>query len=362
MKIFKKTLKILGIIILLIFIGSGIYIYVSGPTLPKETDNKITTVLSKSLPELIKGESGFSKSQGLKIWYEIQKPKDSIRGTVLLIAGHSESGLSWSQKFITEFIKSGYQVIRYDNRGTGLSDSVEDWDRNNPYSLRDMANDGISILNTLNISKAHLIGVSLGGMIAQVITINQPDRVSSLTSIMSSANVFDSEVPSISSEVSIEMILMGLKYGIIGGEKNMVKMQLANKLILKGNASNDINIQGLAEQVLYGLRKHGGYNLRVGEQHQKAITTSTSRYGELKNSNCPVIYIHGKLDPLIPIEHGKKCVENTPNSKSLWIEDMGHDIPDEMVDHITLKIIQNFNRNNNIENKTSKHPQPIDID
>lgn len=334
----------MGIVILLLIIGSSVYIYTSGPTLPKGTDEIIGGVLKNPLPEIVKGKTGFVKSKGLDIWYESIYPEDSLKGTILLIMGISNDALGWPQKFIQSFVDSGYQVIRYDHRGTGMSDWVENWDSKKPYSLADMADDGVAILTYLGIEKANIIGISMGGMIAQELAINHPNRVASLTSVMSSGYIEDPELPQISSDIAWQLIKTSLKYGIMGGEKNMIKLHLSSRIILMGNAAYDLNIKKISEQVLFNVRNRKGYNSNVSKQHQGAVAISGSRYDKLKLISVPTLIIHGKSDPFIPIEHGKKCASIIPNADSLWLAGMGHDLPDNLVDMLSEKIITNFRR------------------
>ncbi len=344
MKTLRKILKIMGIVILLVLIGSSVYIYTSGPTLPKGTDEIIEGVLKNPLPEIVKGKTGFVKSKGLDIWYESIYPKDSLKGTILLIMGISNDALGWPQKFIQSFVDSGYQVIRYDHRGTGMSDWVENWDSKKPYSLADMADDGVAILTYLGIEKANIIGISMGGMIAQELAINHPNRLASLTSVMSSGYIEDPELPQISSDIAWQLIKTSLKYGIMGGEKNMIKLHLSSRIILMGNAAYDLNIKEISEQVLFNVRKRKGYNSNASRQHQGAVSISGSRYDKLKLISVPTLIIHGKSDPFIPIEHSKKCASIIPNADSLWLAGMGHDLPDNLVGILSEKIFTNFRR------------------
>ncbi len=340
MKFIKIVLKSIGIIILSLIIGASIYIYNSGPILPDHTDEIIEEVIANPIPELIKGKTGVVTSQGIQIWYESILPKESPKGVILLIMGISNDALGWPEKFIQSLTDLGYQVIRYDHRGTGLSDWIENFDNNKPYSLFDMASDGVSVLNALEIEKANIIGVSMGGMIAQHLAIDYPDRVQSLTSIMSSGNVFDQELPPISSEVAIDLIKTAIKYSIFSSEKNIVKLHLASRIILMGEASQDLDIKEISGNVLYNIRKRKGYNPNVSGQHQAAVSASGSRYENLKKLNLPTLIIHGASDPFIPIEHGKKCANLIPNADSLWVENMGHDIPNELIPLISNKIFE----------------------
>lgn len=344
MKTIKLIIKITGIVFLLLLLGTSIYIYTSGPVLPEETDEIIEQVLSSPLPQLIRGESGYARSQGLNIWYEQISPEGTSKGTVVLIMGISNDGLGWPESFINSFVNAGYRVIRYDHRGTGMSDWVENWESKNPYSLSDMVDDAVSILNLSGTEQAHIIGVSMGGMIAQQLAIDHPERVATLTSIMSSCYIEDPDLPPIASEVAWELIKVSLKYGLIGGERNMIKLHLSSRMILMGEASYDLNIKELAQQVLYNLRERNGYNHNVSQQHQAAVRQSGSRYENLRTLNIPAVIIHGKSDPFIPIDHGKKCTSLIPNAKSIWLENMGHDIPEHLADTLAMKIVAQLNR------------------
>ena len=136
------------------------------------------------MPNFVKGQTGYAVNNGTKIWYESILPTDTNKGAILLFMGISNDALGWPQPFIDNLVNSGYQVIRYDYRGTGLSSCVENWEEQ-PYSLTDLANDGKVILDSLKIEKVNLLGVSLGGMVAQEFAINFPERTSTLTSLMS---------------------------------------------------------------------------------------------------------------------------------------------------------------------------------
>ncbi len=340
MNIIKKTIKYLGIFLILLLFGLGIFIYSSGPKLPDHADKTIENVIKNPLPELIKGETGYANSNGLKIWYESVTPKGNSKGVILLIMGISNDAMGWPPKFIQSFTEAGFQVIRYDHRGTGLSDWMDDFDEDNPYSLLDMASDAIAVLDTLGIEKANILGVSMGGMIAQELAIHYPKRCNSLTSIMSSGHIMDPEIKPISSQTAFELIKTAIKYSIFSSEKNMAKLHIASRIILRGNSSQEINIKSLSEQVIYNIRQRKGYNPNVSKQHQTAVFQSGSRYKALEKLALPTLIIHGKNDPFIPIEHGKKCVSLIPNADSLWLDNVGHDIPDATIPVISEKIIQ----------------------
>jgi len=343
LKIIKRTLLVLFVVIIIILAGFTIYIFTSGPELPSETDKIISQVKKSELPEIVNGKTGFAKSGDINIWFESISPEKSSKGAVLLIMGIANDALAWPDYFIQPIVSSGYQVIRYDHRGTGMSDWIEDWNKNNPYSLEDMAKDGIAVLNCLKVKKAHIIGVSMGGMIAQQMTINHPERVLSLTSIMSSGYIEDPDLPGLSPKLIKEFIKLGIKYGIFKTEENIIKMHIASRKILMGNLKYNLDVRDISEKVLYNIRRRKGYNPKASPQHITATSISGSRYKDLKNIKVPTLIVHGKSDPFISIEHGEKCAKLITNAKTLWIDGMGHDIPKIFSDKLLKKIFENFN-------------------
>lgn len=312
------------------------------PKLSKEDKKTIRHVVNTPIPEIIKGETKFAQSDGHKIWYENISPDVTNKGTVLLIMGNGQDALSWPPDFVENFTKAGYQVIRYDHRGTGLSESEEKWNRKKPYTLTDMANDAIAVLNSAAIKKSHIVGVSMGGMIAQIIAIEHTDRTASLTSIMSSGNVMDDELPPMSDEILPKMISVVLKKGFFGNKKGQIKRQIIQKRILMAKAKGAIDVKTISEVANYNLEEREGYHLMAARHHYAAILNSESRLEELRHLSVPTLVIHGEQDPVIPISHGKKLVATIPNADSLWIDNMGHDLPDAALKKMTDKIILNF--------------------
>jgi pimeloyl-ACP methyl ester carboxylesterase len=324
----EKIMPLVIVIVLVALAGLFIYVYRGGPRLPPETDAILESVFQNELPEIVHGETGFATSQGFKIWYERIAPQAESKGTVLLIMSIGGNALDWPPRFIRALLDAGYQVIRYDQRGTGLSDWVENWDRKNPYSIADMAGDAVAVLDALGIQKAHVAGLSMGGMVAQEVAIQQPERIASLTLMMTSGYVGDPDLPSLSSGYFLSSVLKGLpllKYRIAGGEKNLIKERIAKTIAFVG--AEGLDIREMAEMVLYDLRKRRGANIKAFFQQQAAVSISGSRIENLKRLNVPTLVIHGTADPLIPVEHGRKLVDVIPNAKALWLEGVGHVFP-----------------------------------
>jgi pimeloyl-ACP methyl ester carboxylesterase len=314
---------------LLIFLAAiFIFIFTGGPKLPSDTDAIIDEVISSELPEIIEGETGFASSGGLSIWYERISLEGSPKGVVLLLLGMGGDALFWPPKFVRGFLEAGYQVIRYDHRGTGMSDWVESWDRRNPYAVADMAGDVVAVLDALRVERAHLVGLSMGGMVAQEVAIQQPARVASLTLMMTSGFVGDPDLPGLSTRYLLGSALKGLpilKYRLLGGEKNLIKEHIAKHVAALGY--DELDVRERAVVVLYGLRQRRGINLRGAMQHLTAVTISGSRYEKLKTLHVPTLIIHGTADQMMPVEHGQKLAATIPNAKALWLEGLGHVFP-----------------------------------
>ena len=313
---------------LILLIALLLYIFLAGPKLPASTEAIIDDVLRSDLPELITGQTGYADSNGHAIWYECMLPTGPTKGTVLLLMGIGGSGIFWPPAFLRAFVDAGYRTIRYDHRGTGMSDWVKEWDRRSPYSLRDMAGDAVAVLDALGIESAHLVGLSMGGMIAQEITIHYPERVASLTLMMTSGHVGDPDLPGPSSRFFISNVATGLpllKYRLIGGEKNLIREPVAKMIAASGVEGYEA--REMAEIVLYDLRRRRGINGRAILQHWMAINLSSSRYERLKGVTAPALVIHGTADPLLPSEHGRKLAATIPNAQVLWLPDVGHVFP-----------------------------------
>ena len=339
----KKILTIIGIVLLLLILSSFTWLY-TGISLPDKSEAVIEQVMAGPPKNIVIGTTGFVYNKDTKIWYEYIPAIDSTIGTILLVMGHSTSGLQWSDYFYNPLRQAGYDIIRYDNRGVGLSDWMVKWDKSKPYNLEDMAIDGMSILDHLDISKAHIIGVSMGGMIAQRMAISYPDRVLSLGSIMTSGYMGDPELTTVTPSFISNITKVGLRYLTTPSDKNFIRFNIGIAEVLRGKGDYNYNVEAIANRTLYQLKYHGGFNTNVKDQHTTAIEISGSRYNELRTLNCPTVVIHGTSDPLVLPEHSKKYEPMIPDAEMVWIEGMGHDIPEAYVHQLHTALLTNFKR------------------
>ncbi|PUA28612.1 MAG: hypothetical protein B0W54_12780 [Cellvibrio sp. 79] len=331
----KKVFLSLLATVFVVTLAGFIYVEKTLPVLPEETDGIIDNVLEHPLPELIVGQQGYVRSGEAAIWYEVIDTEKTPVGTVMLMMGISNDALGWPRHFLGSLREAGYRIIRYDYRGTGLSDWMINWDRAHPYNLNHLTADALAIIDALKIDKVHVLGISLGGMVAQQMAINHPNRVASLVSMMSSCDILDPELPPISMDVVKQFIFAQIRYGLISTEKNIIKLHLTSRAILRGEADYSLDTHPLAQSVLYNIRNRNGYNPKVSEQHNAAVMTSGSRAAPLAKLQMPTLIIHGEADPLIPIAHGAKCADIIPNSVFVRIPEMGHDLPSTFNESIT---------------------------
>jgi len=298
------------------------------PRLPPDAAETIARIRSGPVTGVVIGESGFAQSGEVQIWYESIPPVGVEKGVVLLNIALGASSLFWPPAFLRALSTAGYRVVRYDQRGTGASSWMQDWTRQHPYSLIDMASDAVAVLDELRIDHAHVVGLSLGGFLAQEIAIAYPERVQSLTLMSTSADPTDATMPGPRTWPLVRSAVAGLpllRYRLIGGETNLAKELLAG-LVAQGR-DDPVDVEQWTKIVIYDLRERGGLNLRALRQHQVAVAVTRSRYPLLGSITAPTLVIHGKDDTFLPIAHGQRLAAAIPSASGLWLEATGHPFP-----------------------------------
>jgi pimeloyl-ACP methyl ester carboxylesterase len=303
-------------------------------------DRSIQVSKFSSLPELIGENTGYAYNGKIKIFYEVTRPQGKKIGSILLISRNSETLISWPQNFLNPFLEKGYELIRFDNRDLGMSDWIENWTKKKAYSLEDMSRDAMAVVDKLRLNNIHLIGSSMGGMIAQRLVIDFPNVFKSLTCIMSSGYYFDPELISLSINIkkNFSRIFFKLAKKPITIEK-ILKIKLAIDQLWLGKGDYTLDLGELLKIYNYELKLRRGFNRDVFKHHSWAIKESGSRLYELKSVKCPSLIIHGTDDPLINLEHAKKYVKFIPKARKYYLEGMGHDLPDKYIKPITNEII-----------------------
>jgi len=286
-----------------------------------------------------------AKVNNIEIEYEtFGDPSDK---PLLLIVGLGSQMIQWEEGFIKCFTERGFYVIIFDNRDIGLSTRCKEAGEPDlmgaimnvqqgksvkaPYTLDDMADDAVGLLDALRIKKAHICGASMGGMIAQTIAYRHPSRVLSLTSIMS--NTGNPDLPQASPEVQ------QVFYGPVASEREAVvenSVKVGKLIYGSGFQYDEEKHRDLAGRVFDRCYYPDG----VG-RHLLAIMAHGNRKEKLSVIKVPTLVIHGRDDPLLPVEGGIDTAEAISGSELLIINGMGHSIPPETWDQITDAIIKN---------------------
>ncbi|MFK8057362.1 MAG: alpha/beta fold hydrolase [Saprospiraceae bacterium] len=299
--------------------------------------NEITSqVMRETLPNLEVGQSAVANSGEIKIWYElIETSEESAKGTVLLIEGLAGTAMGWGDYSYQPFLTAGLNVIRMDNREVGRST----WTKDLGYDLLDMAEDVLAVINDANLDAVHLVGQSMGGMIAQEFALNYPEKVSTLSLIYTSANIDDESIPG-PSKAFINDIIAAYSTYRKDDITSQIKLELASMDASNAGPLARPDLLFIAQRTRYEIERRRGKNKQATDVQQMAITKSGSRKDRLHQLKIPTLIIHGEKDPLIPIEHGKELARLIPHAKTVWAEEYGHNIPTGFSEVITKEIIR----------------------
>jgi pimeloyl-ACP methyl ester carboxylesterase len=268
-------------------------------------------------------------------------PQDTdayTRPVVLLIMGLGMQLVAWPPQLIEALVDAGFRVIRLDNRDIGLSQHFDHMGKPNilwagikyklgckvraPYSLEDMAQDALGALSALGVDRAHVVGVSMGGMIAQRVAIAAPQRVVSLTSIMSSSGA--KGLPQAKPEVARALLSRPASDTPEAVVDHYVKLFKAI-----GSPGYPVPEPEMRERILLGVARsfHPEGTLR----QMLAIVADTDRAAQLARITCPTLVLHGRADPLVPYANGEDTAARIAGARLVGFDGMGHDLPPEPV-------------------------------
>lgn len=271
----------------------------------------------------------YARGDGVDIYYETYGDADGV--PLVLVAGLASQLVTWPPDLVAAFGDRGFQVIVYDNRDAGLSTKVASDGQPvlprifaalkgetvaAPYLLHDMAADAIAVLDAVGQPSANFFGVSMGGMIVQQIAIDFPDRVRSLTSVMSSTGDRDVGQP----HPGIAKVL----YEPAPTERAAyIEQQVEVSRMIGSPSDFDEAWARRKAELQYdrGIAPDGT------ARQMLAIVASGSRTGALGQLSIPALVIHGESDPLVDISGGRRTAEAIPGAELLILPGMGHDLP-----------------------------------
>ena len=279
-------------------------------------------------------------STGITLEYEVHGDGDPL----LLVMGLGGQLVAWPATFVAGLVDRGFKVITFDNRDIGLSTKVDAAPptklqsamfsisrrfAKSAYLLSDMAKDAVGLLDALNIERAHVVGMSMGGMIAQTMAIEHPSRVRSLTSIMSTTG---------NPRVGRPKTSVLLRAGKLtrGSKETFPERQAALFKLFSGSLYDELEIREVAK-----LSVERNFTPDGTARQMAAIMASPDRTPLLKKLNVPTLVVHGLEDGLVQPSGGYATTKAIPGARLLAFPDMGHNLPQARIPEILDEIKRN---------------------
>jgi pimeloyl-ACP methyl ester carboxylesterase len=278
---------------------------------------------------------------GITIEYDVHGDDGGGDAPLLLVMGLGGQLTAWPLEFVDRLVAKGFRVIRFDNRDIGLSTMmpappptrrqillsiISRRFAKSSYLLGDMADDAAGLLDHLGITKAHVMGISMGGMISQALAIRHPHRVASLTSIMS--NTGDRKHGKIRKSLLFKLPKLMVRTPDDAVDKGVEMFRL-----ISGPHFDADEARKMGEEAFERSYQPDG----VARQSM-AISASPDRTADLRRVRVPTLVIHGLVDPLVMPSGGMATAKAIPGSKLVMYPDMGHDLPlprwDDIVEEI----------------------------
>jgi pimeloyl-ACP methyl ester carboxylesterase len=269
---------------------------------------------------------------------------DPADPAMLLIMGLGTQMLAWHEDFCAELAGRGFFVVRYDNRDIGRSTILGEAPiptlgqilrrdkRAASYTLAEMAADGVGLLDHLGIERAHLVGASMGGMIAQTIAARRPERVLSLTSIMSSTGSRWRGQPALK---TYRQFLRP-----VSTDRATYIAQTAALFDIIGSPGFDRDEPALRD--LLGRMYDRSHDPGSSSRQLAAILASGNRTAELRRITAPTVVIHGTDDPMVRPRNGRSLARAIPGARFVVVDGMGHDLPEPVWRPVVEALTENF--------------------
>jgi pimeloyl-ACP methyl ester carboxylesterase len=283
-------------------------------------------------------------ANGIQI--EVEDSGGEGRPVVLLIMGLGMQLIAWPDEFVRTLVDAGFRVLRLDNRDIGLSQGFDDAGAGNlvwqsirhrmglpvrsVYSLQDMADDALGVLDELGIRRVHVVGASMGGMIAQRLAAAAPQRTASLVSIMSSSGARN--LPGPRPDVAAAL----MRRPASRTEAALIAHSLGVVQLIASPAYPQ-DERTLTERITRGLRR--AYRPGGIVRQMLAIGADSGRHALLGRISSPTLVLHGEADPLVPIACGQDTARRIPGARFVSVPGMGHDLPAPVCEILLQHII-----------------------
>lgn len=279
--------------------------------------------------------SGYAPINGVELFYEDRGAPTAP--AVLLISGLGAQMVVWPELFCQSLCEQGFRVIRFDNRDVGLSSDTAYTGKlsvpqtflrsrlklpvNTPYDLEQMVDDAFGLLDDLSVEQVHLIGMSMGGMIAQLATASHPNRVLSLISFMSSTN--EPNIPLPDRQVILHLLgITGTK--IVDAESAAQRRLEFWRMVNSRNYLLDEDVVKQKARDYYNR----AYRPKAGTLHNLAVIKTGGLVKHIVNIKAPTLVVHGDIDRLVSVKGGYESAKHIPNAELKIIEGLGHELPE----------------------------------
>jgi pimeloyl-ACP methyl ester carboxylesterase len=265
--------------------------------------------------------------------------------TLLLVMGLATQMIGWNDEFCELLATEGFHVVRFDNRDCGRSTHVKTRaptigqlarrsKKAASYTLADMADDAVGLLDHLGVERAHVCGASMGGMIAQTVAIRHPERVASLVSIMSNTGARLSGQPALA--------LYPVLFKAAPDEREAFADHIVQVFEKIGSPGFESDPEGIRDMALLSYDR--GRDAAAPGRQLAAIIASPGRGKDLRKVTAPTLVIHGKADKLVRPSGGRATARKIPGARLMEIEGMGHDLPRGAWPQIVEAIVDNARR------------------
>ena len=263
---------------------------------------------------------------------------------ILLIMGASASMILWEDAFCHRLAEGGRFVIRFDNRDVGRTTVCPPGQPN--YSMQDMADDAVSVLDFYGVEQAHIVGASMGGMIAQIVGIRHPQRVLTLVPIMSSPDP-------------------GAVTDAMEGKPTRYQLSPpADRILEMASSTHDVDWSNHSELLESRVRNFGlsvgsahpydessrrdlfrreierATNYQSSQNHQLVVGLTDRWYEHLETIQAPTLVIHGTEDPILPFDHGQALADSIPDAQLMVLDGVGHELPEPEYDRVIAAILK----------------------
>lgn len=277
------------------------------------------------------------RANNIELYYEESGPSDAP--VILLVMGLGTQMIAWPDQLIQGLVARGFRVIHYDNRDVGMSQRMDGspagslvWAMlasrfglpvRTAYTVSDMAKDGAALLDSLGVEKAHIVGASMGGMIVQLMAANHPEKVLSMTSVMSTSG--KPGLPGPRADIRKRMMT--------ARPTNPTKeeaVRLGAEVLETISFADSTRAPTAFVDMAARAFDRGYYPIGMKRQ-LLAIVADGSRVERLKKITTPTLVVHGGADPLVPKAGSEDIVRHIPGARLEVIEEMAHDLPPSQI-------------------------------